>query len=373
MISTTFYVASRFTITALISVSFFEETVLRPIRSGPRKGTAGLVVSALKSTIILILAADEAASMYLSNDTSAPSTGGHIPDAAPRLLRTTCPACKLHQGTPDCRPPVDFVLPVPARRSFLQSSPSSVSSSPVFRSTTSHNIITLDLSYSGNCKRLSITSNTTLVACDDDRLKDVLLPSSLSLSPVSISTMPNDITTALDLSHFSNCKRLSIASDTTLVACDNDYSKDVLLPSSLSSSPVFKSTMSHNITTLDLSIISDTALVACDDDRLKDVLLLFSLSSSPVFRPTPNDTATTLDLSHFSNCKRLSIASDATLVACDDDSNDIFSDKVNYAMSQPGCKHQRTLQIMSPLMSQPQAQLLTSSAPSVCRMFVHLS
>ncbi|KAG1829980.1 hypothetical protein EV424DRAFT_1378598 [Suillus variegatus] len=192
----------------------------------------------------------------------------------------------------------------------------------------SHNITTLDL---------SITSNTTLVACDDDRLKDVLLPSSLSSSPVSISTMPNDITTTLDLSHFSNCKRLSVASDTTLVACDDDYSKDVLLPSSLSSSPVFKSTMSHNITTLDLSIISDTALVACDDDRLKDVLLLFLLlSPSPVFRPTPNDITTTLDLSHFSNCKRLSIASDATLVACDDDSNDIFSDKVNYAMSQPG-------------------------------------
>ncbi|KAG1849332.1 hypothetical protein C8R48DRAFT_778580 [Suillus tomentosus] len=337
MISTTFYVASRLSITALISVSFFEETVLRPIRSGPRKGTAGLVVSAFKSTIILILAADEAASMYLSNDTSAPSTGGHVRDAAPRLLSTTCSACKLHQGTPDCHPPVNFVLPVPARRSFLQSSPSSVSSSPVFRSTMSHNITTLDLSYSGNCKRLSITLNTTLVACDDDRLKDVLLPSSLSSSPVSISTMPNDITTTLDLSHFSNCKRLSIASDTTLVACDDDYSKDVLLPSSLSSSPVFKSTMSHNITTsLDLSIVSDTALVACDDDRLKDVLLLFSSSSSPVFRPTPNDITTTLDLSQFSNCKRLSIASDATLVACDDDSKDIFSDKDNYAMPQPG-------------------------------------
>ncbi|KAG1908819.1 uncharacterized protein F5891DRAFT_1180385 [Suillus fuscotomentosus] len=336
MISTTFYVASRFTITALISVSFFEETVLRPIRSGPRKGTAGLVVSAFKSTIILILAADEAASMYLSNDTSAPSTGEHVPDATPRLLRTTCPACKLHQGTPDRHPPVNFVLPVPARRSFLQSSPSSVSSSPVFRSTMSHNITTLDLSYSGNCKRLSITSNTTLVACDGDRLKDVLLPSSLSSSPVFISTMPDDITTTLDLSHFNNCKRLSIASDTTLVACDDDYSKDVLLPSSLSSSPVFKSTMSHNITTLDLSIISDTSLVACDDDRLKDVLLLFSSSSSPVFRPTPNDITTTLDLSHFSNCKRPSIASDTTLVACDDDSNDIFSDKVNYAMPQPG-------------------------------------
>ncbi|KAG1809814.1 uncharacterized protein HD556DRAFT_6262 [Suillus plorans] len=335
MISTTFYVASRFTITALISVSFFEETVLRPIRSGPRKGTAGLVVSAFKSTIILILAADEAASMYLSNNTSAPSTSEHVPDAPPRLPGTACPTCNLHQGTPDRHPPANFVLPVPAQKSFLPLSPSSLSSSPVFRSTMSHNITTLDLSYSGNCKRLSITSSTTLVACDDDRLQDVLLPFSLSSSPVSRSTIPNDITTP-DLPYFDNCKRLSIASDTTLVACDDDYSKDVLLPSSLSSSPVFKSTMSHNITTLDLSIISDTALVACDDDRLKDVLLLFSLSSSPVFRPTPNDITTTLDLSHFSNCKRLSIASDATLVACDDDSKDIFSDKDNYAMPQPG-------------------------------------
>ncbi|KAG2092656.1 uncharacterized protein F5147DRAFT_840603 [Suillus discolor] len=336
MISTTFYVASRFTITALISVSFFEETVLRPIRSGPRKGTAGLVVSAFKSTIILILAADEAASIYLSNDTAS-STGGHVPDATPRLLGTTCPTCRLHQGTPGRHPTANFVLPVPARRSFLRSSSSSLPSSPVFRSTMSHNITTFDLSYSGNCKRLSITSNTTLVACDDDRLKDVSLPSSLTSSPVSISTMPNDITTP-DLPYFDNCKRFSITSDNILVACDDDHSDDVLLPSSLSSSPVFRSTMSQNITTLDLSITSNTALVACNDDRLKDILLLFLLSSSPVFRSTPNDITTTLDLSHFGNCKRLSITSDTTLVACDDDSKDIFSDKDNYTIPQPGVR-----------------------------------
>jgi len=100
MISTTFYIASRVAITGLISVLFFEETVLHPIRSGPKKVSAGLVVSAVKSTIILILAADEAASIYLSDDTSAPSAEGHIPDAVPavpRLLGTVCPVCKLHQ------------------------------------------------------------------------------------------------------------------------------------------------------------------------------------------------------------------------------------------------------------------------------------
>jgi hypothetical protein len=37
--------------------------------------------SEFKSTIILILATDEAASIYLSNDTRTTSIGGHIPDA----------------------------------------------------------------------------------------------------------------------------------------------------------------------------------------------------------------------------------------------------------------------------------------------------
>ncbi|KAG2355753.1 hypothetical protein BDR07DRAFT_1464409 [Suillus spraguei] len=71
----------------IISVSLFKETVLRPIRSGPRKVSPGLVISVFKSKIILTLGADEAASIYLSNDTN--SAGGHAPDAvpeAPRLL-----------------------------------------------------------------------------------------------------------------------------------------------------------------------------------------------------------------------------------------------------------------------------------------------
>ncbi|KAG2342626.1 hypothetical protein BDR05DRAFT_1060090 [Suillus weaverae] len=228
MISTTFYVASRLAITGLISVSFFEETVLRPIRSGSRKVSAGLVVSAFKSTIILILAADEAASIYLSNGTGSPSTGGHIPDAvaAPRLLGTACPACKLHQVTPGRRPPVNFILPVPAQKFFppFQSSPSpsSSSSSPVLKSTTPCDITILDLPYFANCKRLSITSDTTLVACDDDRLKDVLLPFHHYLSPPVLESTPCDITTTLDLPNLAICNRLSITSDTTLVVSDDD-------------------------------------------------------------------------------------------------------------------------------------------------------
>jgi len=234
MISTTFYVASRVAITGLISVLFFEETVLHPIRSGPKKVSAGLVVSAVKSTIILILAADEAASIYLSNDTSAPSAGGHIPDAipaVPRLLGTVCPVCKLHQGTPDRYPPVNFVLPVPAEKFFpsfqsFHSSPSSLSSSPVFRSRTPSNITTtFDLPYSTDCKRLSHTLDTTLVACDDDRLKDVLLPFQHYLSSPVPESMPCNITTP-DLSNLAICNRFSITSDTTLVASD-DGSKDI--------------------------------------------------------------------------------------------------------------------------------------------------
>ncbi|KAG1775139.1 hypothetical protein EV702DRAFT_1199734 [Suillus placidus] len=223
MISITFYVASRLAITGLISVSFFEETVLRPIRSGSRKVSAGLVVSAFKSTIILILAADEAASTYLSNDTSAPSTGGHISDAAPAapsLLRMACTACKLHQGTPGRHPPVNFILPDPAQKFF--SSFQSSSSSPVFRSTTLCDITTLDLPYFANCKRLSITPDTSLVACDDDRLKDVLLPFHHYLSPPVLESTPSDITTTLDLPNLAICNRLSITSDTTLVASDDD-------------------------------------------------------------------------------------------------------------------------------------------------------
>ncbi|KAG1849211.1 hypothetical protein F4604DRAFT_96030 [Suillus subluteus] len=304
MISTTVYVASRLAITGLISVLFFEETVLRPIRSGPRKVSAGLVVSAFKSTIILILAADEAASIYLSNDNGAPSAGGHTPgpDAVPaptRLLRTVCPACKLRQGTMGCYPPASVVLPVPAQKVLLpfQSSPSS--SSPVFRSTTPCDITTtLDLPYFANCTRLSITSDTTLVAWDDDRLKDVLLPfqpspSPSSSSPVFRPTTPCDITTTLDLPYFPNCKRLSITSDTTLVAWDDDHLKDVLLP------------FQHHL-------------------------------SSPVLESTSCDITTTLNLPNLAICNRLSITSDTTLVASDDDSRDVFSDKDNHTTPPPG-------------------------------------
>ncbi|KAG1729578.1 hypothetical protein EDB19DRAFT_2042261 [Suillus lakei] len=222
MISTTFYVASRIAITGFISVAFFDETILRPIRSGPRKISAGLVVSAFKSTIILILAADEAASIYLSNNTSpsASSTGedgSDIVPAAPKLLKPTyCLACQL-QGTPGRRPPASLALLVPAQNVSLPFQPSSSSSSPVFQSTT------LDLSNLSYCKRLSTTSNTTLLACEDDHLKEVCLPFQPYLSsPV----LPCDITTTLDLPNLANCNRLSISSDTTLIACD--YNDDIL-------------------------------------------------------------------------------------------------------------------------------------------------
>ncbi|KAG2074679.1 hypothetical protein BDR04DRAFT_1092894 [Suillus decipiens] len=96
----------------LISVSLFKEMVLHTIRSGPRKVSAALVISVFKSTITLILDADDAASIYLSNDTSSPSAGGHIPDAVPearRLLGMACPACKLPQSPPNCYPPVNLM------------------------------------------------------------------------------------------------------------------------------------------------------------------------------------------------------------------------------------------------------------------------
>ncbi|KIK40886.1 hypothetical protein CY34DRAFT_242936 [Suillus luteus UH-Slu-Lm8-n1] len=230
MISTTFYVASRVALTSLISVSFFEETVLRPIRSGPRKVSAGLVVSALKSTIILILAADEAASMYLNDETSAPSTGGHIHDAvpaAPRLVGTVCSACELHQGYPDRLSPVDSATSDPASNFIFPFHSSSSSSSPVLGSATPRDIPFFDLPIITNCKRLSITSDTSTVACDDDRLKDVLLPSPLFSSSPVLDSMPcdSDNITIPDLPNLAICNRLSITS-TALVASEDD-AKDV--------------------------------------------------------------------------------------------------------------------------------------------------
>ncbi|KAG1836816.1 hypothetical protein DFJ58DRAFT_159646 [Suillus subalutaceus] len=137
-----------------------------------------------------------------------------------------CPMCKLHQGSPDRHPPANFVWPVPAQKFFLsfQSSPSSLSSSPVFRSTTPCDITTstLDLPYFANCKRLSITSDATLVACNDNCSKDVLLPFQHYLSSPVLESTPYDITTTLDLPNLAICKRLSVASDTTLVASDDD-------------------------------------------------------------------------------------------------------------------------------------------------------
>ncbi|KAG2358656.1 hypothetical protein BDR07DRAFT_1489247 [Suillus spraguei] len=206
MISTTFYVASRLAITGFISVSFFEETVLRPIRSGPRKVSAGLVVRGRVNI------SEQRYKLTLA--------GGHIPDAvleARRLLGTACPTCKLHQGPPDDHAPVNFALPVPAEKFFLHSS-LSPSSSP-------RDIFTaLDLPNIAICKRFSTTSDTTLVACDDDRLTDVLLPFHHLSSPV-LESAPFNITTILDLPNLSTCKRLSVASDTGSVASSDD-SKD---------------------------------------------------------------------------------------------------------------------------------------------------
>jgi hypothetical protein len=141
------------------------------------------------------------------------------------------------------------------------------------------------------------------------------------------------------LSYLTNCKRLSITSDTTTVACDDDRLRDVLLPFQLhSSSPVLESTPCDNTTTPDLpnlatcksvSITSDTTTVACDDNRLRDVLLPSQLhSSSPVLESTPCDNTTTPDLPNLATCNQLSITSDTTLVASDDDSKDVFSDNV---------------------------------------------
>ncbi|KAG2072994.1 hypothetical protein BDR04DRAFT_1152873 [Suillus decipiens] len=222
MISTTFYVASRLAITGFISVSFFEETVLRPIRSGPRKVSAGLVVSAFKSTIILILAADEAASIYLSNDTSARFTDGHIPDAVPEARRLLGTACKLHKGPPDGHPPVNFALSVAAQKFSLHSSlsPSSPSSSRVPDTTPRDIFNVFDLPNIAICKRFSTTSDATLVACDDDRLTDVLLPCHHLSSPV-LDSMPFNITTILDLPNLATCKRLSVTSDTGSVSDDS--------------------------------------------------------------------------------------------------------------------------------------------------------
>jgi hypothetical protein len=76
-------------------------------------------------------------------------------------------------------------------------------------------IAIFDLPFIINCKRLSITSDiSTMVACNDDRFKDVLLPSPLhSLSPV-LESMPCDSenNTIPDLPKLAICNQLSITS-----------------------------------------------------------------------------------------------------------------------------------------------------------------
>ncbi|KAG2036228.1 hypothetical protein BDR03DRAFT_468131 [Suillus americanus] len=123
---------------------------------------------------------------------------------------------------PDCHPPANSVSPVSAQKFFLsfQSSPSS--SSPVLKSTTPCDTLLLSICHTSPIVSASIISDTTLVACDDGRLKDVLLPfQHYLLSPV-LESVPCDITTTLGLPNFAICKRLSITSDTTLVASDGD-------------------------------------------------------------------------------------------------------------------------------------------------------
>ncbi|KAG1753078.1 hypothetical protein EDD22DRAFT_1001548 [Suillus occidentalis] len=114
------------------------------------------------------------------------------------------------------------------RTSFFPFHSTSSLSSPVLGSTTPRDITILDLPFIANCKRLSITSETSTVACDDDRFKDVLLLTPLHSSSPVLDSMPcdSDNNTIPDLPNLAICNQLSITSDTALVASEDD-SKDV--------------------------------------------------------------------------------------------------------------------------------------------------
>ncbi|KAG1741877.1 uncharacterized protein EDB91DRAFT_319229 [Suillus paluster] len=175
MISIT-YVGKRVAITGFLSVYFFRETVVRPtvqLRSDP-KVSASLVVSEFCiSTITLVLAANYAARKFLSMNsgtfTGDNATGG-IPTApSPRppahvaLVPNGCESSKVLKTDNPCT----IESPISSSPSFQQSS-SFQSSSSV--STT--RLLILDLPLNSKCNRLSITSNTTLVAHDDDIFSD---------------------------------------------------------------------------------------------------------------------------------------------------------------------------------------------------------
>ncbi|KAG2135125.1 hypothetical protein DEU56DRAFT_399378 [Suillus clintonianus] len=214
MISTSCHIVSRLAITGALSVGFFNQAVLRPIRSGPRTGSANrMVASVCTTTVILVIAAHRTAGKILSGEIGAPSTG-ELTDTVPTA--PDGPARKLNQETR----PVAILSSLQSQTpSFPSSSSSSSSSSSPVRESTPSITIPLDLSNStSECTSLSTTLNTTL-----------------DLSPP-----------------ISKCNRISITSVTTLIAHDDD-SKDVFTDEALD--------------TKDVELFDDERTIDSDEDN----------------------------------------------------------------------------------------------------------
>ncbi|KAG0697038.1 hypothetical protein DFH29DRAFT_1004063 [Suillus ampliporus] len=246
MISITLHLASRIAITGFLSVSFFRETVVRPtvqVLSEPKKVSAGLVVSTFgMSTIILLLAANEAAQRFLSDTTNVPFTGGDKATDSPTAQSRRPPADLpvADKREPSEEPMVDdpcptespALAPAPAPASpSLQIffSPFQPSSSSVFESTP---FINIDLPpFTFNCNRLSIISNTTtIVAPDDDIFSDEgLHAKDIESSGDEWSVHEDDYATSHPMEHE--------LAHTTHDKHDHDRDFDILLPT-LTTTPI---------------------------------------------------------------------------------------------------------------------------------------
>ncbi|KAG2131331.1 hypothetical protein DEU56DRAFT_914480 [Suillus clintonianus] len=199
MISTTCHVASKFAITGILSLCFFREAVIRPAQRDRTASAGRIVASGCLSTVILLMAAHRTASKILRGEIGISSAGENPIDAVPTVTAcdnttTNLPISSLH--VPDSIPNITIDLPFPSTPVPDSTSPSDIAMpavdlsnsstcispptpheiTPIDLSTSSeyvsppspHNITIIDLPDLDNCNRLSLTSDTTLVARDDD-------------------------------------------------------------------------------------------------------------------------------------------------------------------------------------------------------------
>ncbi|KAG1768450.1 hypothetical protein EV702DRAFT_720599 [Suillus placidus] len=338
MISSAMTITARVVVTDFLTVSCFKRVVVNntaQILSKAEKASTGLAVySVCLSTITLVLAADKAAQRILSNEAKhmpAASKGDNVdcnplssnantattlkllelshlqPSPSPSQSRLIESTEKTSAPISTCTPNDNtaFATPKHVELSYLQSSPSpsqlrliestETISAPITYPNTCTPCITLT-SPDLYCKRLSIDSNTTLVAHDDDSVStDVFLDSDDALDTDNCELFGDDIGAV----HEDDCSETLDIPIAKMTALDDPHHPPKLRPLILVTNRETASTTAYRplpqpTYSMDALARSMEALSLSDrpssTSRLKPLLLVTKCAIGQLKDPPPTNT-----------------------------------------------------------------------------------